>query len=206
LLPTARAHAGHSAWCKRTVLNSLLTLGALCGVLAKAADESSHRWAADFGTYPAVWVLALAPIARLSPPMLLAAVRASAFFLAIRQAHVLWSYVVLGFGSERSAMLWLALAASAVPLGAAFARWACNCRGVVPGLLLATLAAQAVSDRLSWQRWWVWVLDDAPADSRCVHFRPASALPSRSSSPHCCRATRAPGSGPLRSSSRSRCS
>jgi hypothetical protein len=163
-LPTHRARAGHRALRELGVLAGLLVLGALSGALAKAADESPYRWAADLGTYPAAWVLALALVARLSPTMPLAAVRASVFFLSMSLAYFAWSSVVLGFGVERYALLWLALAVSAVPVGASVSHWACNRRGALPGLVLAAVAALAVADRLAWQLWWAWVLDDAPDD------------------------------------------
>ncbi|TFV44632.1 hypothetical protein [Blastococcus sp. TF02A-35] len=38
--------------------------GVLAGVAAKAADESGWQWAADLGTYPAAWVLAVALLGR----------------------------------------------------------------------------------------------------------------------------------------------
>jgi hypothetical protein len=42
-------------------------LGVLAGVTAKAADESGWGWAADLGSYPAAWVLAVALIGGSAP-------------------------------------------------------------------------------------------------------------------------------------------
>jgi len=46
------------------LLATFAGLGVLAGVAAKAADESGWRWAADLGSYPAAWVLAVAVIGR----------------------------------------------------------------------------------------------------------------------------------------------
>jgi len=46
------------------VLVLLVVAGVLAGIAAKAADESGRRWAADLGSYPAAWVLAVALIGR----------------------------------------------------------------------------------------------------------------------------------------------
>ncbi len=42
------------------VLPACVALGLVAGALAKAADESGLRWAADLGSHPAAWVLVVA--------------------------------------------------------------------------------------------------------------------------------------------------
>jgi hypothetical protein len=149
-------------WPEPAIVAGLAILGIAAGVAAKAADESTVRWAADLGTYPASWVLALALIARFAPGMVWAATRTAAFFVATVLAYYGWAWFALGFGVDRYLILWLGLAVTFVPVGAALVQWAMSHRGPLPGLVLATLAASAVADRLLWQLWWAWVLDAAP--------------------------------------------
>jgi hypothetical protein len=49
------------------VLPACVALGLVAGALAKAADESGSRWAADLGSYPAAWVLAVALLGGAAP-------------------------------------------------------------------------------------------------------------------------------------------
>jgi hypothetical protein len=52
-------------------------------------------------------------------------------------------------------------------------RWAIEGIGPVPGLVLASVAALAVADRLAWQLWWACGLDAAPEG---LPLRPFQAL------------------------------
>ena len=49
------------------VLPACAGLGLVAGALAEAADESGPRWAADLGSYPAAWVLAVALLGGAAP-------------------------------------------------------------------------------------------------------------------------------------------
>jgi hypothetical protein len=42
------------------VLPACVALGVVAGAPAKAADEPGSRWAADLGSHPVAWVLAVA--------------------------------------------------------------------------------------------------------------------------------------------------
>ena len=103
-------------------LVGLAALGVLAGIAAKAADESGMTWAADLGTYPAAWVLAVALIGRYAPTLLLAAVRAAVFFAAMTVAYYTWAAVVLNFGWSSLLVPWLVLSSTAVA-GAAVTAW-----------------------------------------------------------------------------------
>ena len=67
-------------------LGLAVVLGVLAGVAAKAADESGPGWAADLGSYPALWVLAVGLVGRAAPGPRAAAVRAGVFFAAMTVA------------------------------------------------------------------------------------------------------------------------
>lgn len=112
-------------------------LGLLAGVLAKAADESGLRWAADLGSYPAAWVLTVALLGRAAPTVRAAAARSAAFFAAMSVAYYAWAALVLGFGWSRLLVAWLLLSATAVPAVAAAVQWATRRPGPLPGALLA---------------------------------------------------------------------
>jgi hypothetical protein len=125
---------------------ALAALGVLAGVAAKAADESGIGWAADLGTFPAAWVLAVATIGRFAPSWPAAAVRAAAFFAAMTAAYYGWAVWVLGFGYEPDLILtWLALSATAVAAVAGVSWWATRRPGMLPGLLLALIAGTALA-------------------------------------------------------------
>lgn len=115
-------------------------LGLGAGALAKAADESGLRWAADLGSYPAAWVLAVALLGRAAPTVRAAATRAAVFFAAMSLAYYGWAALVLGFGWNRLLVAWLLLSATAVPAVAAAAQWATRRPGPRPGALLAGTA------------------------------------------------------------------
>lgn len=115
-------------------------LGLVAGALAKAADESGLRWAADLGSYPAAWVLAVAALGGAAPTVRTAAARAAVFFAAMSVAYYVWAALVLGFGWNSLLVAWLLLSATAVPAVAAAVQWAARRPGPVPGALLAGTA------------------------------------------------------------------
>ena len=115
-------------------------LGLVAGALAKAADESGLRWAADLGSYPAAWVLAVALLGWAAPTVWAAATRAAVFFAAMSLAYYAWAALVLGFGWNRLLVAWLLLSATAVPAVSAAAQWATRRPGPRPGVLLAGTA------------------------------------------------------------------
>ena len=116
-------------------------LGGGAGIAAKAGDESGWRWAADLGSWPAAWVLAVALIGWRAPTVRAAAVRAGVFFAAMTVAYYAWAAVVLHFGwNVRLLVAWLVLSATAVPLTAAGAHSATRRTGWLPAALLALAA------------------------------------------------------------------
>lgn len=131
--------------------------GALTGVLAKAADAGGPAWAADLGSDPAAWVLAVALLGQSAPSVRAAAVRAAVFFAAMSVAYYGWEVTVLGAGpSGRVVALpvaWLVLSATAVPAFAVVVRAACLRRGAASGALLALAAGVAPADGAAWQLW-----------------------------------------------------
>jgi hypothetical protein len=118
----------------------LAGLGALAGVVAKVADESGPTWAADLGSYPAAWVLAVALLGRASPTARAAAVRSAVFFAAMSVAYYAWAALALGFGWNRLLVAWLVLSGTAVPVVAVAVRAATRRSGLLPGALLAGVA------------------------------------------------------------------
>ncbi|MFW3172746.1 hypothetical protein [Geodermatophilus sp. CPCC 206100] len=114
--------------------------GVLAGIAAKAADESGQVWAADLGSYPAAWVLAVALVGRAAPTGRAAAVRAAVFFAAMSVAYYAWAALVLGFGWNRLLVAWLVLSATAVPPVAAAVHRATRRPGWPAGALLAGAA------------------------------------------------------------------
>ncbi|SFP85038.1 hypothetical protein SAMN05660464_4444 [Geodermatophilus dictyosporus] len=114
--------------------------GALAGAVAKAADESGPTWAADLGSYPAAWVLAVALLGRAAPGTREAALRAGISFAAMSVAYYAWAALVLGFGWNRLLAAWLLLSATAVPAVAVAVHRATRQDGAVPGALLAGAA------------------------------------------------------------------
>lgn len=132
-------------------------LGAVAGTVAKAADESGSDWAAQLGSDPAVWVLAVALVGRYAPGPATAAVRSAAFFAAMTVGYYTWAALVLGFGWDlRLLAVWLVLSVTAVPVVGAGVHGATRHPGVLPGALLAlaagiTLAGGAVPG--TWDAW-----------------------------------------------------
>jgi len=108
--------------------------GVLAGVLAKAADESGRSWAADLGSYPAAWVLAVALLAWSAPTWAAAVSRSAVFFAAMTVAYYAWAAEVLDFGRDvRLLVIWLLLSVTAVPATAVAVWWATRRAGVLPG-------------------------------------------------------------------------
>ncbi|MCA0144364.1 DUF6518 family protein [Blastococcus sp. LR1] len=114
------------------LLPGFLLAGVLAGVAAKAADESGWRWAADLGTFPAAWVLAVALIGRCAPTVVAAAVRAAVFFASMTLAYYCYAAWVLHFGWNRLLPVWLLLSATTVAATAAGVRWAARRSGPLP--------------------------------------------------------------------------
>src|SRR4051794_11737415 len=141
-----------------TTTAGLPPVGVLAGVAAKAADESSWTWAADLGTYPAAWVLAVALIGRQAPGPLAAAVRSAVFFAAMSVAYYAWAALVLGFGWTWLLGAWLVLSATAVPATAVAAQWATRRPGPLAGLLMAAGAGLVLGSGGA-QRLWYWLTE-----------------------------------------------
>jgi len=127
-------------------LSLLAVLGALTGIAAKAADESSWRWAADLGSYPAAWVLGVALIGRSAPTWRAAAGRAAVFFVAMSLAYYAWAAWVLGFGWSRAMPAWLLLSVTVVPVFCMCTWWATQRAGVLPGAMLALSAGITIAE------------------------------------------------------------
>jgi hypothetical protein len=131
--------------------------GALTGAAAKLADESTITWAADLGTYPALWIAAVAVIGRLAPTPAQAALRAAVFILGMCAAYYAWAEFVFGFvGSVRWLLAWGVLGATLVPLMAAAIWWASRQRGIGPGAVMALAAGAAFSDGRLYQYLLLW--------------------------------------------------
>jgi hypothetical protein len=135
---------------RRSVRGRLLSLsgfvlaGAAAGIVAKIADESTIGWLGDLGTYPAVWVLAVAVIARTTPTAGVAATGAGAFFAAMVGGYYGWASLVLGFPPGPEPLYWITIATLVVPLVAGAVWWAIRSLGAMPGLMLAATASLAV--------------------------------------------------------------
>jgi hypothetical protein len=135
----------------------LAAAGVLAGVLAKAADESGWSWARDLGSFPAVWVLTVALLGRFAPSWRAAVVRAAVFFAAMSIAYYAWAAEVLDFGWNRPLLgSWLVLSLTAVPATALAAWWASRRAGLLPGALLAVLAAIAFGGGVVRQQLGIW--------------------------------------------------
>lgn len=112
------------AWPRSAArLAACAAVGVVVGVLAKVADVVGSWWA-DAATYPAVWVIPVAVLARTSPGPGQAALRAAAFFVPVVAAYYGWAQLVLGFGSTPYTVVWLAIAAVMVPVLTAVVCWA----------------------------------------------------------------------------------
>jgi len=138
------------------LLAAFVGLGLVAGIAAKAADESGWRWAADLGSDPAAWVLAVALVGRLAPTAALAAARAAVFFAAMTVAYYGWAASILHFGSDRDlVVIWLLLSATAVPAFAVVVWWSTRRPGLRAGALLGLAAGTALLDG-ALRRAFVW--------------------------------------------------
>jgi hypothetical protein len=142
-----------------TGLAGSVLLGVVAGVAAKAADESGIGWAADLGSYPAAWVLAVALVGRYAPTLASAAVRAAVLFAAMTLAYYAWAAQVLGFGWSPQLAPWLVLSTTAVAGAAVGAWWGTRRSGPLPGALMAMAAGIAVAGGSLQQLWWTWTGD-----------------------------------------------
>ena len=139
------------------VLPVLAAAGVLAGVAAKAADEKHWGWAADLGSFPAAWVLTVALLGRFAPSWRAAALRSAVFFAAMSIAYYAWAAEVLDFGWNRQLLgEWLVMSLTAVPATALAAWWASRRAGVLPGALLAGLAAIAFGGGVVRQQLGIW--------------------------------------------------
>lgn len=131
--------------------------GVLAGIAAKAGDESGWRWAADLGTYPAAWVLAVAVMGWAAPTPGAAALRAGVFFAAMTLAYYGWAAAVLGFGWQWDlVVVWLLLSATAVPATGAVVHWATRRAGWRPGALLGVPAGLVLGSGAAREAWRAW--------------------------------------------------
>ena len=143
--------------------------GVLAGIAAKAADESGWSWAADLGTFPAAWVLAVALIAWWAPTPAAAAVRAGVFFGGMTVAYYAWAASVLDFGWDvRLLVAWLLLSATAVPLTGAVLAAATRRAGPVAGALLGVPAGLVLGSGAARVEWLRWVQPDVVLPTRPV--------------------------------------
>jgi hypothetical protein len=140
-----------------TVVPALAGVGVAAGIAAKAADESGVAWAAALGSFPAVWVLAVALLGRCAPTWVTAAVRSSAFFAAMSVAYYTWAAEVLDFdGNVRLLVGWFVLALTVVPATAVAVWWATRREGVVPGALLGGVTAIVLAGGAAWWQIEIW--------------------------------------------------
>ncbi|WP_113800437.1 DUF6518 family protein [Blastococcus sp. TF02-8] len=130
---------------RRGALALSAVTGVLAGVAAKAADESGWQAAADLGTYPAAWVLAVVLVGRSAPTAVAAAARAAVFFAAMTLAYYAYAAWVLHFGWSRLLPVWLVLSATAVAVTAAGSWWATRRSGPLPGAGLALAGGIALA-------------------------------------------------------------
>jgi len=131
--------------------------GVLAGIAAKAGDESGWRWAADLGSYPAAWVLAVAVLGWAAPSRGTAALRAAVFFAAMTVAYYGWAAEAFGFGWHvRLLVAWLLLSATAVPATGAVVQWATRRPGGLPGALLGVPAGLVLGSGAVREAWLSW--------------------------------------------------
>ena len=163
-------HRRRGSWVPLTLITAG---GALSGAAAKAADESAITGLADLGTSPAVWVLALALIARFTVTRADAAICAAAFFAAMCVGYYAWASMVLSYpGSGPLLVGWVAIALTVVPVGAALIRWSCDRSGVLPAAVLAGAGGIALGDQRVIQLWYA-AIGELPSD---FPLRPVQAL------------------------------
>jgi hypothetical protein len=131
------------------------------GVLAKLGDLAGSWWG-DAGTYPAVWVIPIALLARTSRSPGQAAVRAAAFFVPMIVAYYAWAQLVLGFGYTPYTVVWLVIAAAVVPLLTAVVRWGRDGSDALAAGAAAFLAALPFSGG-ALHRMWLATMGSVPS-------------------------------------------
>ncbi len=147
-------------------VGGLVILGAAAGIAAKEADESGIGWLGDAGTYPALWILALALIGRQAPSPPQAALRAAIFFVTMCLAYYAWTAHLFAVpfanvGTTRYLQLWIGLSVTVVPATASMVWWASRQRGVWPGAVLAVTAGLVFTDGVL-QRYWLVLAELVP--------------------------------------------
>ena len=113
-------------------------------------------WAADLGSDPAAWVLAVALIGRGAATPIAAALRCAAFFAAMTLAYYAWADWVLGFGWSRALPAWLLLSVTAVAAVGVTVQWATRHPGLLPGALLALVAGVTLTGGAVQELAWTW--------------------------------------------------
>lgn len=130
--------------------------GAASGILAKVADELPVDGIGAVGSSLTIWILALAIIARLAPAPASAAIRGTAFFVAMCVAYYAWTALVLDYpGSGPLLAAWLGLAVTIVPATAALLRWARDRSDLVAAVIVAAVAGVVATDPSLVQSWYV---------------------------------------------------
>ncbi len=124
-------------------------------MLAKIADDSARTWAAELGTYLAVWVLAVALLAVTAPTPATAAWRSAVAMAAMCVGYYGWAMGVLDFSWTNLALAWMAIAVTAVPIAAALVRWARDRAGVLPVAITLAMVVMTASDGIFRQLWLV---------------------------------------------------
>jgi hypothetical protein len=144
------------------VVGWLMLAGLLAGMLAKWMDEdgpavlgSAGGWLAWLLSLLGVWAFTIAMVARSAPSPSHAAVRSSAFLLAMCVGYYGFSQVVFGFSGVRLLELWCVLAVTVAPLLATGLCWAVRSprrsaaaevvTALVAAIPLGVLVAEAVS-------------------------------------------------------------
>jgi hypothetical protein len=140
----------------------LLVLGTVAGVAVKSVDGSFPDWLRDVGNSPAVFVFALAVIARMAGTVVLAAVHSGIFFASLCTAYYAWSTHALGFGGGRFVYLWGGLAVTLVPVLAATVRWAVGRSGLLPAAVVAAVAGVAAAGAGEVRQLWRYAAGDLP--------------------------------------------
>lgn len=143
-VPHSSQQMPHTDQARLARVGALAAAGVLAGIGAKVADESAIGWLADAGTYPALWVLAFAVVARSAPDAGDAAATAAAFFAAMVAGYYGWAGLVLGFPQGSEPWYWLGIAIVAVPIGALVTWWALRSSAIVAAVVVGAVASLAV--------------------------------------------------------------
>ncbi len=125
------------------LLVGLAVGGALAGIAARIADASGAPWAADLGSSPAVWVLAVGLLGRFAPTWASAALRSAVFFAAQAVAYYAWAQALGSAGSAPAGILLasLLLVPAIASAAAAAMWWAGRHPALLSGLVFGAAAA-----------------------------------------------------------------